>query len=264
VFEHNGCLVVALRLQRGEGLGPVGYGQFSGENGCRDAKSVQSDKLTMILLSLPWRCPCPRQEHHASRVEKACCRILPQQSTPRQSTARIPLPSFEELQETAAVSLSRQERQERDDAEAARAARRDPFAPSRRIDPVALDLAATPAAAGIARAFVEAVFVAESLHGIAGTAQLLVSELVTNAFRHARSPSRLQLIIGERSVHVDVIDCSPWRPTLQHPSPQLQAQGGWGLLLVDALADRWGYELLESGKRVWFELDFKEEKVADG
>jgi anti-sigma regulatory factor (Ser/Thr protein kinase) len=219
----------------------------------------------MILLSLPWKCPYPRQGHHNARsIENASYRIIPQQPSSRQSTARIPLPSFEELQETAAISLSRQARQEHDDTEAARAARRDPLTSSRRIDPVALDLAATPAAAGIARAFVEAVFVAKSLHEIAGTAQLLVSELVTNAFRHARSPSRLQLTIGERSVHVDVIDSSPWQPTLQHPSPQLQAQGGWGLLLVDALADRWGYELLESGKRVWFELDFEEKKVADG
>jgi anti-sigma regulatory factor (Ser/Thr protein kinase) len=85
-------------------------------------------------------------------------------------------------------------------------------------------------------------------------AVLLVSELVTNAVRHAGSPLTVAVSIGRAAVRVEVRDRSPRLPALRE---QHKAEDEWGrgLVLVDALANRWGAERLPSGKRVWFELD---------
>ncbi len=52
---------------------------------------------------------------------------------------------------------------------------------------------------------------------------------------------------------VEVSDASPLLPELAD-MPGWESESGRGLLLVEALADRWGSDLLPSGKRVWFEL----------
>jgi serine/threonine-protein kinase RsbW len=90
---------------------------------------------------------------------------------------------------------------------------------------------------------------------------LLVSELVTNAVRHARagpdSPVHVQLLRGPRWVVVTVGDQGPgftWRPA----PPAGNESGGWGLFLVDQIADRWGVECTTSGTRVWFEIAYEE------
>jgi anti-sigma regulatory factor (Ser/Thr protein kinase) len=83
---------------------------------------------------------------------------------------------------------------------------------------------------------------------------VLVSELVANAACHAGGRFRLELAIGEKGLHVDVLDHSFQPPMLQRM--QEAQEHGWGLVLVDRLADRWGYQFLPDGKRVWFELDF--------
>jgi anti-sigma regulatory factor (Ser/Thr protein kinase) len=90
---------------------------------------------------------------------------------------------------------------------------------------------------------------------------LLVSELVTNAVRHAGAgpdrPVQVQLLRGPRWVVVAVADQGPgfsW-----HPSPHRgNESGGWGLFLVDQIADRWGVECTASGARVWFEMAYEE------
>jgi anti-sigma regulatory factor (Ser/Thr protein kinase) len=91
---------------------------------------------------------------------------------------------------------------------------------------------------------------------------LLVSELVTNAVRHAGAgperPLRLQLLRGPRWVVVAVADEGPgftWRPT--SPSPGNES-GGWGLFLVDQIADRWGVERTTPGSCVWFEIAYEQ------
>jgi anti-sigma regulatory factor (Ser/Thr protein kinase) len=84
-------------------------------------------------------------------------------------------------------------------------------------------------------------------------AEVVVSELVTNAVRHAWTPDRIRLEIGfrlDRSVYVAVTDSS-WRlPVLRWVDPQQEA-GGWGLHLVTQLSQRWGTDTLSAGKRVW-------------
>jgi anti-sigma regulatory factor (Ser/Thr protein kinase) len=90
---------------------------------------------------------------------------------------------------------------------------------------------------------------------------LLVSELVSNAVLHAGAgpdkPLHVQLLRGPRWVVVAVADEGPgfsW-----HPSPPAGTEsGGWGLFLVDQIADRWGVECTTSGSRVWFEIGYEE------
>lgn len=88
--------------------------------------------------------------------------------------------------------------------------------------------------------------------------QLLVSELVTNAVRHARLSSRdaigLLVELSERALRVEVRDAGPGFEPEASPQPDPTRLSGWGLFLVEELADRWGVEL-DAGTRVWFELD---------
>jgi anti-sigma regulatory factor (Ser/Thr protein kinase) len=90
---------------------------------------------------------------------------------------------------------------------------------------------------------------------------LLVSELVSNAVRHAGAgperPLHVQLLRGPRWVVVAVADHGPgfkWQPA----PPAGNESGGWGLFLVDQIADQWGVECTTSGTRVWFELAYEE------
>lgn len=79
--------------------------------------------------------------------------------------------------------------------------------------------------------------------------QLIISELVTNAFRHGSSSQIVfRLVIGADTVVVIVDDGSPdRRPTPRPVDPQ--AENGRGLLIVGALADSWGVSA--DGTRTW-------------
>jgi anti-sigma regulatory factor (Ser/Thr protein kinase) len=90
-----------------------------------------------------------------------------------------------------------------------------------------------------------------------GDLRLLVSELVTNAIRHAglraQDVIRVHLSIAGAHLRVEVWDPGAgFEPGT--PDPDLTDPGGWGLYLVDQLAARWG---VESGEQtlVWFELE---------
>ena len=88
-------------------------------------------------------------------------------------------------------------------------------------------------------------------------ARLLVSELVTNAIRHAglddNDVIRLVVVTGERALRIEV--CDPGQGfALSEPEPDPARPSGWGLYLVRELSDRWGVERNEE-TRVWFELD---------
>ena len=87
--------------------------------------------------------------------------------------------------------------------------------------------------------------------------RLLVSELVTNSVQHAsvgaEDSIRLTIDIGGGIVRVQVFDEGPGfeRPD---PTPDVGTDTGWGLFLVNQIADRWGIER-EQGNCVWFEID---------
>ena len=81
--------------------------------------------------------------------------------------------------------------------------------------------------------------------------QLVISELVTNAVVHARTPLRLLVRFDGHRVVTEVFDADARLPT---PAVSVDDVGGRGLILVDRLSDRWGSEPFTDGKRVWAEL----------
>jgi serine/threonine-protein kinase RsbW len=87
--------------------------------------------------------------------------------------------------------------------------------------------------------------------------RLLVSELVTNAVRHAdlapEDVIHLVVDIADHTLRVEVHDPGGgFVPTA--PAPDPARPSGWGLYLVAELADRWGVDSDDS-TLVWFELD---------
>ncbi|MEU7196323.1 ATP-binding protein [Streptomyces xinghaiensis] len=100
------------------------------------------------------------------------------------------------------------------------------------------------------------------------TAVLLLSELVTNAYRHARtSPGReisIRCVAEESALRVEVSDAGDEMPRLREAAETDEA--GRGLALVNALADWWGAHRRPCGigKTVWFELDLCEPDGAVG
>jgi len=96
-----------------------------------------------------------------------------------------------------------------------------------------------------------------SRHGsehLVDTAELLTSEIVTNAIIHAASGPELVVRISGGRVRVEVQDISPAVPVRQFAGPL--SPSGRGMAIVDELARDWGVEHVPQGKRVWFELPF--------
>ena len=81
---------------------------------------------------------------------------------------------------------------------------------------------------------------------------LVVSELVTNAIRHAGTELLVELIRDERSILVEVTDQST-RPLRRRNGTGFDETGN-GLVLVDAICTRWGVTAGPTGKRAWAEL----------
>jgi anti-sigma regulatory factor (Ser/Thr protein kinase) len=86
---------------------------------------------------------------------------------------------------------------------------------------------------------------------------LLVTELVTNAVRHApvgpEQSIRVAIDEGPGRVRVEVADPGG-RFTRAHPRHRPDESGGWGLVLVDRIADRWGVRRTARGTSVWCEI----------
>lgn len=81
-------------------------------------------------------------------------------------------------------------------------------------------------------------------------AVLVVSELVTNAVRHAHGEVELLLEADATSASVGVRDASPAHPELV----EAYDGGGRGMLVVTTLAARWHVEEVPGGKVVWAHL----------
>ncbi|MFD0027030.1 ATP-binding protein [Streptomyces sp. NPDC055059] len=86
------------------------------------------------------------------------------------------------------------------------------------------------------------------------TAELLTSELVTNALVHTDHDAVLTATVGPKRLRVEVRDFVGRRPRLRVPVAD-DGTNGRGLVLVQSLADAWGVRALGVGKVVWFELD---------
>ena len=113
---------------------------------------------------------------------------------------------------------------------------------------------ARPAAIGRARHDVEDALAAADVDSrTAGDLLLLVSELVTNAVRHAGTERfEVRLDVSPERVRVEVHDDGEgFEPRI---APRSDGGGGYGLFIVDRIADRWGVER-DGGGLIWLEVD---------
>ena len=86
-----------------------------------------------------------------------------------------------------------------------------------------------------------------------GAALLIVNELIANAIDHAAGPRVLTIVRQPELVRLEVSDGSWEKPTVRRPTPT-EARGR-GLVLIDHLASRWGFDRTATGKIVWAEVD---------
>ncbi|MFI8347305.1 ATP-binding protein [Streptomyces sp. NPDC085596] len=86
-----------------------------------------------------------------------------------------------------------------------------------------------------------------------GIAELLTSELVTNALVHTDDDAVLTAVVSPRGLRVEVRDFVARGPRMRAADPD-EDTNGRGLVLVQSLADAWGVRAHEVGKSVWFEL----------
>lgn len=116
----------------------------------------------------------------------------------------------------------------------------------------ALDLPSVPRSVPAARRVVVQLLTAWAAEGYRDDAALLISELVTNVVRHVAGEAAMtvEVHLTRAALQVAVVDGST-APATTRPRT---AEGGHGLWLVAAVADRWGSEEHDRGKRVWFEL----------
>jgi len=117
-----------------------------------------------------------------------------------------------------------------------------------------VDLAPTVAALAAARKVVGAVLHGWGLAAGIADAEQVVTELVTNAIRHAPGQGCYELERVGRSdgVRIYVADGPAARPAVVHGSPIVGY--GIGMRIVQALAANWGADEHHGGKRVWADL----------
>ncbi|WP_371663392.1 ATP-binding protein [Streptomyces sp. NBC_00280] len=90
--------------------------------------------------------------------------------------------------------------------------------------------------------------------GSSEIAELLTSELVTNALVHTDRDAVLTATVSPHGLRVEVRDFVGRRPRLRAPNAD-DGTHGRGLVLVESLADAWGVRAHGVGKAVWFELN---------
>lgn len=116
-----------------------------------------------------------------------------------------------------------------------------------------LELAPLPTAPGCARGHVRAVLLEWDLSDLSDTAELVTSELVTNAILASPQGSPVELQVtreADGSVLISVWDASGEMPVLEDASPD--DESGRGLMLVVCLASGWGaYYATPDGKVIW-------------
>jgi anti-sigma regulatory factor (Ser/Thr protein kinase) len=126
------------------------------------------------------------------------------------------------------------------------------------VTKLCLRLPTTHKSAAAARHSVGAVLTSFVPQYLSERVELLVSELVTNALRHARSSDnstiRLKLNLTPSKVRVEVEDKGSGFDPPKKPAQRADQMAGWGLVLVNRLARDWGV-VNDGGTVVWFELD---------
>jgi serine/threonine-protein kinase RsbW len=117
-------------------------------------------------------------------------------------------------------------------------------------------LASAVRAPGVARQATQEALVSWRLAHLEDTAVLLVSELVTNAVRHAQTGGSVLVLRLETAgpwLRIEVHDADPRLPEPRTPAGH--DESGFGFVLIEALADKWGVRETAAGKAIWAELD---------
>jgi len=123
------------------------------------------------------------------------------------------------------------------------------------VEPLHLTLPATPASIATARRALTPL--REDVGDpVFRDLRLLVSEVVTNAIRHAEHRGEVLLVVVplDGVVRVEVHDGGIGFLPEAEPTPAADKAAGWGLYLVDKLTRRWGAERAPDA-HVWFELE---------
>ena len=120
------------------------------------------------------------------------------------------------------------------------------------MDSVATDYEPNYDAPHESRAFVRAFLMRQGAGDLAFVGELLVSELVGNVVRHAHSPIHVELTWDDDTLRAEVQDGSSILPAAVDLATE---DAGYGLRIVEAIAQDWGVRQLESGKAVWFTLN---------
>ncbi len=114
---------------------------------------------------------------------------------------------------------------------------------------------ARPSAAHAARELVAAVCRTWQLNDLVDDAELIVTELVTNAVRHVGGEMVLTVVVDTGCLHLSVRDHSAAAPGRRSPDPVPELdENGRGLMLIDVIATGWGSTFIEDGKVVWATL----------
>jgi anti-sigma regulatory factor (Ser/Thr protein kinase) len=116
-----------------------------------------------------------------------------------------------------------------------------------------------PRAVTICRRTLRLILTMHGLIRLVDTAELLATELVSNAVRHTKGPAALRVRWSAGVLRIGTWDASPEPPEPPGALEQLcDAEEGRGLALVRACADLWGWQPLSrqgnGGKYVWCDL----------
>jgi anti-sigma regulatory factor (Ser/Thr protein kinase) len=115
----------------------------------------------------------------------------------------------------------------------------------------ALTFPGTPAAAAQSREFVREMLAVWDADDLTNVAELLTTELVTNAIRHAMTDAHVQLTWSAPTLRIAVRDGAHAAPVIVETP---DANGGFGLRLILELAHSFGVEQQPDGKVVWCQL----------
>ena len=124
---------------------------------------------------------------------------------------------------------------------------------------LSVDLPPEPSSATRARALARDRLGESCSHDTLETVALLVTELVTNAILHARTPLQLTVESRPGGLRISVMDESSDQPAVRRF--ETDAVTGRGLALVEQLASSWGVDPTPSGKAVWCEVALEDVPV---
>jgi DNA-binding NarL/FixJ family response regulator len=120
------------------------------------------------------------------------------------------------------------------------------------LDARRTQLAADVRSSAGARRFMEETLRRWDCGGVLDIVNILVSELVTNAIKHAESEADVAVVLTPTSIRIEVSDTGGGVPRAK----QLVQEGtsGRGLAIVEAMSSGWGITPRDKGKTVWFEV----------